>query len=145
MPTSIEELQRLALAKGVSVTVDGKTFNNTRTKVSAGRQALHKPLSKSAKEARTKTAKEKEEAAAAALVPPEIAPAPQPTPSPPPEINVTVDLSELKDSNTKMLEAFTEAIKKQGIPQLPTPPAEWEFSVKRDDKGFIKTMTAKAV
>jgi len=77
----------------------------------------------------------------------ELVPEPVPEPVMPVAPVVNIDLDGLTASNAKLLETITEVLKGQK-PAIPLEPAakitEWQFDVQRDDKGFIKGMTAKA-
>lgn len=56
---------------------------------------------------------------------------------------INIDMSKFTEDNTAALQLIADAIKVQ----QPTPaakPTEWQFDIQRDEKGFIKGMTATA-
>lgn len=65
----------------------------------------------------------------------------------PPVVNVAVDLEGLSQGNAALASTIIKVLEAQK-PATPSEPAaritEWQFDVQRDDKGFIKGMTAKA-
>lgn len=74
-------------------------------------------------------------------------PAPPEDVRPPQEVVVpasviNIDMSRFTEDNAAALKAITEAIKAQQ--PVPARPTEWHFDFVRDDKGFLKSVIAKA-
>lgn len=125
---STAEIKRDALARGVSVTLSGETFNAEKRKVPLAQQKL-----RSFKRRESKPTTPAPEPVVVEVIKEPAGPLPAPI--------INIDMEKFTSDNAAMLAAITEAVKVQ----QPAPkPTEWQFDIQRDDRGFIKSMTAKA-
>lgn len=58
---------------------------------------------------------------------------------------IAAEIMLLLQANDKNAVILLEMIKKIQMPEVPAPVKKWDFAVSRDGKGFIKSISAKAI
>lgn len=132
MKMNADDLRQLALRKGISVDIGGKTFNADKVKIKKSKKDLL--VSKVGADAKSKPVSAPSKPTATPVA------APVAVPSVAPVVNITVDMDKFSADNTAALKAITAAVKAQKPEKI----TAWKFEIKRSSQGLIESVTATA-